>query len=200
MQLEVLSLLFLLGAIAIGFFRKINTGLVAIGLALVLGTIGKIGVSKITGGFPTSLFITLLGVMFLFSISQENGTLELLAKKTVSLAGKRTNLIPIIVFVFSTILAAVGPGTIPVMSLMAPYTCALAASMGYSPLLLAATSVLGAAAGGISPIAPTGILGASLAANIWSNGHRNDRILSIQLIAQTIYFIIIYLRVKRALK
>ena len=133
--------------------------------------------------------------MFLFSISQENGTLELLAKKTVSLAGKRTNLIPIIVFVFSTILAAVGPGTIPVMSLMAPYTCALAASMGYSPLLLGATSVLGAAAGGISPIAPTGILGISLAADQGITGIATPYFIN-SLIAQSVYFIVIYFVLK----
>ena len=195
MGLEVLSLLFLVGAIAIGFFRKINTGLVAIDLSLILGSIGGVSVKDITGGFPTSLFITLLGVMFLFSISQENGTLELLAKKTVSLAGKRTNLIPIIVFVFSTILAAVGPGTIPVMSLMAPYTCALAASMGYSPLLLGATSVLGAAAGGISPIAPTGILGISLAADQGITGIATPYFIN-SLIAQSVYFIVIYFVLK----
>lgn len=191
MDLSVLSLLFLIGAIAIGFFLKINTGLVAIGLSLVLGTIGSMSASKIVGGFPTSLFMTLLGVMFLFSISQENGTLELLAKKTVSLAGKRTNLIPIIVFIFSTILAAVGPGTIPVMSLMAVFTCALAAEMGVSPLLLSATSVLGAAAGGISPIAPTGILGISLAAEQGITGIDTGYFIN-SLIAQTVYFIVIY--------
>lgn len=195
MELGVLSLLFLLGAIAIGFFRKVNTGLVAIGLSLILGLIGDVSVKDITSGFPTSLFITLLGVMFLFSISQENGTLELLAKKTVSLAGKRTNLIPIIVFIFSAILAAVGPGTIPVMSLMAPYTCALAFSLGYSPLLLGATSVLGAAAGGISPIAPTGILGNSLAGDIGITGIGTPYFIN-SLIAQTVYFIVIYFVLK----
>ncbi|OPL09481.1 MAG: hypothetical protein AVO33_06715 [delta proteobacterium ML8_F1] len=195
MGLAGLSLIFLVAAIAIGFFRKINTGLVAIGLSLILGMIGDVGVKEITGGFPTSLFITLLGVMFLFSISQQNGTLELLAKKTVSLAGERTNLIPIIVFVFSTVLAAVGPGTIPVMSLMAPYTCALAASMGYSPLLLGATSVIGAAAGGISPIAPTGILGISLAENIGVTGIGTAYFIN-SLIAQTVYFIVLYIVLK----
>lgn len=192
MQLDVVSLLFLIGAILLGFFRKINTGLVAIGLSLVLGMLGGVSAKEIVSGFPTSLFMTLLGVMFLFSISQENGTLELLAKKTVSLAGSRTNLIPIIVYVFSTILAAVGPGTIPVMSLMAVFTCALAAEMGVSPLLLSATSVLGAAAGGISPIAPTGILGISLAAEQGITGIETAYFIN-SLIAQTVYFIVLYI-------
>jgi Na+/H+ antiporter NhaD/arsenite permease-like protein len=191
MDLNVLSLLFLLAAIGVGFFLKVNTGLVAIGLSLVLGLVGGIDSKVIINGFPTSLFITLLGVMFLFSISQENGTLELMAKKAVSLSGKRTNLIPIVVFVFSTILAAVGPGTIPVMSLMAVFTCALAAEMKISPLLLSATSVLGAAAGGISPIAPTGILGISLAAKQGITGIDTPYFIN-SLIAQTVYFIVIY--------
>lgn len=39
-------------------------------------------------GFPTKLFVTLLGVMFLFSIAQQNRTLELLARKIVNMAGE----------------------------------------------------------------------------------------------------------------
>ncbi len=191
MGLNIIALLFLIVAICIGFFMKVNTGLVAIGLSLVLGTMGGMSSKVIMAGFPTTLFITLLGVMFLFSISQENGTLELLAKKTVALSGKRTNMIPIIVYVFSVILSAVGPGTIPVMSLMAVFTCALAAEMGVSPLLLSATSVLGAAAGGISPIAPTGILGASLAAEQGITGIGTGYFIN-SIIAQTVYFVVIY--------
>jgi di/tricarboxylate transporter len=98
--------------------------------------------------------------------------------------------------VFNTILAAIGPGTIPVMSLMAPFTCSLAAEMGLSPVLFAATSVLGAAAGGISSIAPTGILGLELATkaglqNISPSGYFIN-----SLIAQTVYFIVLYIVLK----
>lgn len=154
--------------------------------------ISGVEAKQIMSGFPTSLFITLLGVMFLFSIAQENKTLELLAKKTVSLAGKRTYLIPILVYIFSTILAAIGPGTIPVMSLMAVFTCSLAAEMKVSPLLLAATSVLGAAGGGISPIAPTGILGNTLAADQGITGIATPYFIN-SMVAQTVYFIILYI-------
>ena len=192
MNLSLLSLMFLIGAILIGLTQKKNTGLVAIGLSLILGTIGNVPVKDIMAGFPTSLFITLLGVMLLFSICHENGTLELLAKKTVSLSGERTYLIPIIIYVFSTILSAIGPGTIPVMSLMAVFTCALARQMKISPLLISSTALIGASAGGISPIAPTGIIGIMLAAEQGITGIDMPFFYN-SLISQTIYFIVIYI-------
>ncbi|MFP3043914.1 hypothetical protein LQZ19_19035 [Treponema primitia] len=191
--MAVVSLIFLVFAVVLGFVRKSNPGFIAMGLALILGLLGKIGASTITAGFPTSLFVTLLGVMLLFSISQENKTLEWLARRVVSLAGKKTFLIPIIVYVFNTILAAIGPGTIPVMSLMAVFTCSLAAEMGISPILLAAVNVLGAAAGGISPIAPTGILGLELAAKGNLTGIIPSTYFINSIIAQTVYFIVLYI-------
>lgn len=195
MNYAVVSLVFLVGAIALGFFRKVNMGLVAFGLSLVLSVITDIPTKTVFAGFPTKLFVTLLGVMFLFSIAQENKTLELLARKVVGLAGKRTNLIPIIVFVFSLVLAAIGPGTIPVMSLMAVFTCSLAAEMGISPVLLSATSVLGAAAGGLTPIAPTGILGLSLAEEQGIVGIEFPYAMNM-IMAMTVYFLIIYIVLK----
>ncbi|KUO76069.1 MAG: hypothetical protein APF77_00385 [Clostridia bacterium BRH_c25] len=195
MNFALLSLVVLIGAIALGFFRKVNMGLVAFGFALILATIAGIKAKAVLAGFPTNLFVTLLGVMFLFSMAQENKTLELLARKIVSLAGNRTNLIPIIVFVFSAVLAGVGPGTVPVMSLMAVFTCSLAAEMRVSPILLSATSVLGAAAGGLTPIAPTGILGLALAEKQGITGIEFPYAMNM-VIAMTVYFIIIYIVLK----
>ena len=189
--MAIVSLVFLVGAILFGILRKVNIGFVAFGLSLVLGLLSETGTRAIQAGFPTGLFVTLLGVMTLFSIAQENKTMEQLARRIVSLAGKRTNLIPIIVFVFSAVLAAVGPGTVPVMGIMAVFTCSLAAEMRISPLLLSATSVLGAAGGGLTPIAPTGILGISLAAEQGIVGIEVPYAINM-MIAMTIYFIIIY--------
>ncbi len=166
-------------------------GLVAAGMALLLGLVAGMKVSAIQAGFPTRLFVTLLGVMLLFAIAQENKTMEQLARRIVALAGKRTYLIPIVVYVFSTILAAVGPGTVPVMGLMAVFTCSLAAEMRISPVLLSATSVLGAAAGGLTPIAPTGILGLSLAADQGITGIEFPYAINM-VMAMTVYFVIIY--------
>lgn len=76
MGLQVLALACLVGAIILGFVRKMNVGIVCFGLALILGTIGGMASGKIYGGFPYKLFSTLLGTMLFFSLLQQNGTLE----------------------------------------------------------------------------------------------------------------------------
>lgn len=192
MGLNVLSLLFLIAAIAIGYFLKLNTGLIAIGLALVIGKLGGLDDKEIIAGFNGSLFTMMLGVSYLFSVAQQNKTLDLVAKKIVSLAGKRTNLIPIIIFFLAAILAGVGPGTIPVMALMAVFTMALSVEMKMNPVMLAAMGLLGAQAGGLTPIAPTGILGNTLAAE---QGFTNIAVplMGGQFIGSLCYAIIIYI-------
>ena len=55
MGLQVLALACLVGAIILGFVRKMNVGIVCFGLALILGTIGGMASGKIYGGFPYKL-------------------------------------------------------------------------------------------------------------------------------------------------
>lgn len=93
---QITALFFLIGAIVLGFVRKINVGLVSLGLAFMLGLIGGVDTKVIFNWFPSKLFITLLGTMYFFCLLQENQTLELLSKKMVSLVGKHTYLIPIL--------------------------------------------------------------------------------------------------------
>ncbi|OPX81221.1 MAG: hypothetical protein A4E52_02237 [Pelotomaculum sp. PtaB.Bin013] len=81
MNLGVLSLLFVLFAIVLGFVKKMNTGLIAIGLALIIGRIGGISDNDVIAGFNTSLFVMLLGVTYLFSIANCNGTWSSLPKR-----------------------------------------------------------------------------------------------------------------------
>lgn len=163
--MALLSLVFLLIAIILGFFRKMNTGLVSIAFALVLGRLAGVSDAVIIKGFNSSLFMMLLGVTYLFSLAQLNGTLEFLAHKVVALAGKRIYLIPVIIYGFSTILSALGPGTVPTMAIMMVFAMALAAELGITPVLLSALIVLGASGGGVSPLAATGIIGIKLCAD-----------------------------------
>ena len=116
--MALLSLGFLLLAIMLGFIRKMNTGLLCIAFALLLGRMAGISDAEIIKGFNASLFLMLLGVTYLFSLAQINGSLDLLAQKVISLAGKRVYLIPVIIYVFSIILAALGPGSVPTMAIM----------------------------------------------------------------------------------
>ena len=75
--LPVISLLVLVFVVAIGFIKKINLGFFALGAAFVLGTVGGMRASQITAGFSSSMFVTLVGVTFMFGMASQNGTLEL---------------------------------------------------------------------------------------------------------------------------
>ncbi|MBR0249175.1 MAG: C4-dicarboxylate ABC transporter [Synergistaceae bacterium] len=158
MNLAVVALIFLLAAIVLGFVRKMNVGLVCLGLAFILGRIGNVPTRTILGGFPGNLFLTLLGTMFFFSLLQENNTLELLSKKIVSLVGTKTFFIPVIIYAASFLLSAAGPGAISVQAVMIIFAVSLSVQMNASPILMGGMAILGAVGGTASPIALTGIL------------------------------------------
>lgn len=189
--MALLSLLFLVIAIFLGFVRKMNTGLLCIAFALLLGRMSGVSDAEIIKGFNASLFLMLLGVTYLFSMAQINGSLDLLAQKVIALAGKRIYLIPIIIYVFSIILAALGPGSVPTMAIMMVFSMSLAAEMKISPVLLSTLTVLGACAGGLSPLAATGIIGANLCAEFGLTGIENDFLLN-GVFSFSVYAVIVY--------
>ena len=149
-------------AIFLGFVKKMNTGLLCMALAFVTGRMAGISDAEIVSGFNSSLFVMLLGVTYLFGLAEINGTLSLLSKKIVALSGRRTFLVPIVMYVFATILSALGPGTIPTTAIMMVFGMTLAVEMNINPAMLAAIIFLGAAGGGMSPLAATGIIGLNL--------------------------------------
>ena len=157
MGLQVLALACLVGAIILGFVRKMNVGIVCFGLALILGTIGGMASGKIYGGFPYKLFSTLLGTMLFFSLLQQNGTTQKVSKKLISFCGNNTFLVPVIIYLVSFILSAAGPGAISVQSVTVMFAVSLAVQMDASPVLMGAMAILGAVGGTASPIALTGI-------------------------------------------
>lgn len=189
--MALVSLVFLFVAIFLGFVRKMNTGLLCIAFALLLGRLSGVSDADIIKGFNASLFLMLLGVTYLFSMAQINGSLDLLAQKVIALAGKRVYLIPVIIYIFSTVLAALGPGSVPTMAIMMVFSMSLAAEMKISPVLLSTLTVLGACAGGLSPLAATGIIGANLCAEFGLTGIENDFLLN-GILSFSIYAVIVY--------
>ena len=87
MDFSVISLIVLVVVVAIGFIKKVNLGFLSLGVAFILGTCGGMSAKEIAGGFSSSMFVTLVGVTFLFGMASANGTLELFSKKVVALVG-----------------------------------------------------------------------------------------------------------------
>jgi len=158
MNLGLISLLLLVVAIALGFFRKTNVGLVALLFALVLGHYAGIKDAEILKGFNPNLFITLMGVTLLFSILNNNGTIEIMAQKIVCLAGKNNYLIPLAIYLIGLVLTTIGPGSIPILAIMPAFAIPIARAHGYNPLMLALIGCFGCFSGRMSTITPEGIL------------------------------------------
>lgn len=101
--IEFLGVGLLVAAIVLGFTKRLNVGVVAMGFGFMLILMVGLPPKLIFSAFPSKLFLTLLGTMFFFALLQENGTLELLAKKIISLVGHRVYLIPIIIYLVSLV-------------------------------------------------------------------------------------------------
>ena len=161
----VLSLVMLVAAILLGFWRKINMGVIAIVFALILARLGGIKDGAVIGTFGTQLFIRLLGVMLLFSIAQCNGTIEKITRKVAALSSNTVKFIPFIIFILFWVISAVGAGGPPALALSALITIPIAYQLKISPLKLVPAAWWGGM-GGVSTMNIVGILAKSLGADI----------------------------------
>ncbi len=193
--LPVISLIVLAVVVAIGFIKKINLGFFALGAAFILGTIGGMKASAITAGFSSSMFVTLVGVTFMFGMASQNGTLDLFSKKVVALVGKHTVLIPILMFLLSAFISAIGPGHIAAGILMTTFAMYLAFEMDINPMATSLYAKLGANAGCASTLSITGILAKQLSEPLGYSGFGLHLFLS-TLLSGFIFTVIVYILYK----
>ena len=159
MNLHVISLVALIIAILISCFTRLNAGLLSIAFAFIIGVLLKgLKLQEVVGGFPSSLFLTLVGVTLLFAQAQTNGTLDKVAQRAIHLARGNAGLIPIIFFVLALVVSGVGPGNIAAVALLAPVAMAVAGRAEISAFLMAIMICNGAGAGSLSPFAPGGVI------------------------------------------
>lgn len=158
MGIALVSLIILVLVIFIGFFRKINVGLVAILAVTIFGTFIGEKDSVIIKGFSSSLFIMLLGVSFLCSIGITKGSLELMSKKILKLSGGYAFIAPILIYIIGFGIAAIGPGCVPALGIVAALSLPLGKSTGYDPVMLAIIGEIGSFTGRFSPITPESLL------------------------------------------
>ena len=147
--------------------EDLHVGFLSIGFAIVVGGIfSDLTGAKIMGFFPTSLFMILAGVTFMFGMAQTNGTMEKLTAYSVRLCKGNNALIPLIVYVITSVLTTIGPGNIAATALLAPVMMAIAGRI-QMPAFLMTLLVVGAAnSAAFSPFAPTGIISNQLIAKM----------------------------------
>ena len=185
MPLAELSLAALVVAIVVSCVSDVNVGFLAIALAWIVGVyVGDMTLAQLVSGFPSQLFLTLVGVTLLFSQAQVNGTLDRVAHHAVGLCRGNAGTIGIMFFVLALALASIGPGNIASAALVAPIAMGVAAQVGISPFLMAIMVGNGANAGSLSPIAPTGIIVNEIMAKNGMAGHSTETYLN-NMIAHT---------------
>ena len=159
MNLAIISLAALILAILVSCTMKLNVGILSIVLAWIIGVyLGGMSAGEVIAGFPTQLFLTLVGVTLLFTQAQANGTLPRVAHHAVRICRGNAGLIPILFFFLGVTLASMGPGNIATAALLAPMAMAVAGRVRIPAFLMAIMVGNGANAGSLSPFAPTGII------------------------------------------
>lgn len=165
MSPAVLALLALVAAIALSMTARVNVGLLCMTLAWTIGVYGAgMKADTVIAGFPSSLFITLAGVTFLFAIAKSNGSLDLLAYRAALLVRGNAGLLPLVFFLLAGLISTVGPGAIASVALVAPIAMATGMRAGVPNLLTAIMVATGANAGNLSPISAVGAMANALMA------------------------------------
>jgi di/tricarboxylate transporter len=113
--------------------------------------------NDILANFPGGLFLTIVGVTYLFAIAQNNGTIDLLVRGAVRMVGSKVALIPWVMFAITALITAVGALSPAAVAIIAPIALSFAAKHKINPLMMGMMVIHGAQAGGFSPIAVYGV-------------------------------------------
>jgi di/tricarboxylate transporter len=158
-SVATITLLALLAAILLSMVSKLNIGLIAIGLAWIIGVYVAGGKpDSVMAGFPVDLFLTLSGVCFLFAIAELNGTFPALAQRVMGGTARSRVAIPLSFFGSAMAISAVGPGAIASTALIVPIAAAIGRRAHIPPMLTALMVANGANAGNLSPISAVGVI------------------------------------------
>nr|WP_315598623.1 SLC13 family permease [uncultured Cupriavidus sp.] len=147
-SISVLGLMFVIATVL-----PVNMGALAFVGAFLIGTfMAAMPAKTILAGFPADLFLTLVGITYLFAVAQNNGTVDWLVRMAVRAVGGRIAAIPWIMFGISAVLTSVGAVSPAAVAIIAPIALGFAARYNINPLMMGLMVVHGAQGGGFSPI------------------------------------------------
>jgi di/tricarboxylate transporter len=150
---HMISIYALVAMFVIATILPINMGVIAFVGAFLIGTLAAgMQTKAIMAGFPAELFLTLVGITFLFAQAQNNGTIDWLVRLAVRAVRGRIAAIPWIMFAIAALLTAVGAVSPAAVAIIAPIALGFAVKYGINPLMMGLMVIHGAQGGGFSPI------------------------------------------------
>ena len=127
MSPEWISILALAVMFVIATIVPVNMGILAFVGAFLVGTlVADLPAADIIDGFPGGLFLTLVGITYLFAIAQNNGTIDWLVELAVGAVRGRVAAIPWIMFFLAATLTAVGAVSPGAVAIIAPIALSFA--------------------------------------------------------------------------
>jgi di/tricarboxylate transporter len=161
--LQVFSLVLLVAAFALAIWRHINVGLATIPAGFILTTVAGVPVGTYFKHFPGSLVILIVGVTYLFGHVQRNGAIDRLIGITERATGRRDWLLPWIMFAVAALLSGIGALPAAALAIVIPIAIRTAQLRDINLMLMGIVTIMGALAGGFSPISVWGQLVGTLA-------------------------------------
>jgi len=155
MRPEVISIIVLVAIFVLATVRSVNLGALGFVAAFGVGTFSVgLAADELLAGFPSAIFVILVGLTYLFGIAQLNGTLDLLVHWFTKLVRGRTAAMPWIFFVIAGALMSIG--AVFSVAIVAPLAMSCARRHNINPLLMGMLVVHGALSTAFSPISVYG--------------------------------------------
>lgn len=157
-SIEVFSLALLVVAFALAIWRHLNVGLVMLPAAYLLALVSHTPPKTLYAGFPASLVILVLGVMYLFGHAVRSGAMDRVVGGAERAVGRRDWLLPWVAFVLAAVISAIGALPAASLAIVVPIAMQTARRREINSMMMGVVTILGALAGGFSPISVWGLL------------------------------------------
>ena len=138
-------------SVAVGWRLKLNTGVIAMVFAFVIGYFFlDMSVDDVIGYWPVNIVFYLISIALLFNYATLNGTMEVLGRKMLALLGGRTPVIPWAIALVCAVVGGLGAGA-STPAIIGPFAFSMALSSGIDPVLTAVCIAFGNLIGSNNP-------------------------------------------------
>lgn len=205
-MIGIISLVVFVLTIVVGIKKKVNLGILAIGVSFILGffiqveggsmSSAALRGQPITALFPFNIFWMILTVSIMLNICSVNGAFDIVIKKLVNLTGGRRALIPVFVFVIMSVACACGMGTSGVVVLLCTISASIAKDQDIDPIFMLLSVLSGTTVAIGSPIAVIGIICNGYSEEYWGKQIAPSFMLPHAIIMAVATFAFIYIAFK----
>ena len=118
-------------SILISYRRKLNTGVLAMAFAYLIGCfLMGLPVKDVVAQFPVKMLFLLFSVCFFYGYAIQNGTLQIIADHIIYRFRNKTKFLPFILYLLAFGLAVMGASAPAISSFLAPVCIIIGASTG----------------------------------------------------------------------